>query len=60
MVNKTVGIITIDDYTNYGNRLQNYALTKLIEGEGYKVVNGIRVITKEDWINRTESPLKKR
>ena len=60
MVNKTVGIITIDDYTNYGNRLQNYALTKLIEREGYNVVNGIRVITKEDWINRTESPLKKK
>lgn len=59
-MNKTVGIITIDDYTNYGNRLQNYALTKLLEREGYTVVNGIRVITKEDWINRTESSFKKK
>ncbi len=59
-MNKTVGIVTIDDYTNYGNRLQNYALTQLMEREGYKVVNGIRVITKEDWINRTENSLKKK
>ena len=47
---KTVGIVTIDDYTNYGNRLQNYALTKLLEAEGFRVVNGIRVNTKQDYV----------
>lgn len=56
---KVVGIITINDYTNYGNRLQNYALTRLFEISGYKVVNGIRVFTKEDWVNRTSNSMKK-
>lgn len=47
---KTIGIVTIDEYTNYGNRLQNYALTKLLEAEGFRVVNGIRVNTKHEFI----------
>ena len=59
MENKTVAIITIDDYTNYGNRLQNYALTKLLQNKGFKVFNGIRILTKEDWINRTNGIIKK-
>ena len=57
--NKTVGIVTINDYTNYGNRLQNYALTTLFRNYGFEVVNGIEVYTKEDWINKTESFTKK-
>lgn len=59
MRNKTVAIITIDDYTNYGNRLQNYALTKLLQNEGFRVLNGVRVLTKEDWISRTNGIIKK-
>lgn len=59
MRNKTVAIVTIDDYINYGNRLQNYALTKLLQNEGFKVFNGIRVFTKEDWIIRTNGTIKK-
>lgn len=59
MVNKTVAIITIDDYINYGNRLQNYALTKLLQNEGFKVYNGIEVLTKEDWVIRTNGAIKK-
>ena len=59
MVNKTVAIVTIDDYINYGNRLQNFALTKLLQNEGFKVYNGIEVITKEDWIIRTNGVIKK-
>lgn len=59
MENKTVAIITIDDYINYGNRLQNYALTKLLQNEGLKVFNGIEVLTKEDWIIRTNGTIKK-
>lgn len=56
---KIIGIVTIDDYTNYGNRLQNYALTKLIEKENFKVINGIRVFTKTDWIDGTRNPVKR-
>lgn len=59
MVNKTVAIITIDDYINYGNRLQNYALTTLLQNEGLTVFNGIRVFTKEDWVIRTNGAIKK-
>lgn len=32
-----VGIITIVDLTNYGNRLQNYAVKKVIRKKGYDV-----------------------
>ena len=59
MENRTVAIVTIDDYINYGNRLQNYALTKLFQNEWFKVFNGIRIFTKEDWINRTNDEIKK-
>ena len=31
------GIITIYDLLNYGNRLQNYAVTKIFEDLGYEV-----------------------
>lgn len=31
---KRVGIITINDYSNYGNRLQNYALQEIIKSLG--------------------------
>lgn len=31
-----VGIITIPDYSNYGNRLQNYALVKYFQKLGYE------------------------
>lgn len=33
-----VGIITLNGYFNYGNRLQNYALSKSIESMGHEVV----------------------
>ncbi len=36
MDNWTVAIVTIDDHINYGNRLQNYALTKLLQNEEFK------------------------
>ena len=59
MENRNAAIVTIDDYINYGNRLQNYALTKLLQNEGFQVFNGVRVYTKEDWINRTNDEIKK-
>ena len=54
-----VGIVTIEDYMNYGNRLQNYALTKLLRNEGLSVLNGIYVYTKEDWINASNNQWKR-
>lgn len=35
---KTVGIATIIDYTNYGNRLQNYAVQQVLRGLGHDAV----------------------
>lgn len=34
---KKIGIITIPDYNNYGNRLQNYAVKKFFENKGFEV-----------------------
>ena len=51
MLGLTIGIITINDYTNYGNRLQNYALTK--------VINSIEVYTKEEWCKINNNPIKR-
>lgn len=59
MIQNKVGIVTINNFTNYGNRLQNFALTKLLEKEGIQVINGISVFTKDDWINRTENTIKR-
>lgn len=35
---KKIGIVTIVDYNNYGNRLQNYALQEFLKSFGYEVV----------------------
>lgn len=48
--NKIVDIVTINNYTNYGNSIQSNALTILFQNYRLKVVNA-----KEDQINRTES-----
>lgn len=32
-----IGIVTLNGYFNYGNRLQNYALQQVLLNEGYKV-----------------------
>ena len=56
---KSVGIVTIEDYVNYGNRLQNYALTKLLESEGFGVVNGLCIYTKQDYVLTSGNTLKK-
>lgn len=34
---KKIGIITITDYLNYGNRLQNYATQELLKSKGFEV-----------------------
>ncbi len=45
-----VCVITIIDYKNYGNRLQNFALNKILESLGVEVVNGVEYFSKSDWI----------
>ena len=34
-MNKKIGILTINDYTNYGNRLQNYALQEVLKSKEF-------------------------
>jgi len=34
---KRIGIHTITDYVNYGNRLQNYATQEILKQLGYEV-----------------------
>lgn len=48
---KKVGIVTITQGENFGNRLQNYALQEVIESLGYDVVT-IRNITRYSFISR--------
>ena len=36
---KKIGIITINDFNNYGNRLQCYAVQHYLECMGYSVEN---------------------
>lgn len=49
-----VCIVTIIDYKNYGNRLQNYALNKVLESLGAEVVNGLEYFSKSEWIKGKE------
>lgn len=55
---KKVGILTLNGYFNYGNRLQNYALQKSIEDLGFEVltvrvqVTGSGLDKKLDWAFR--------
>lgn len=37
-VKQKVGVVTIVDYTNYGNRLQNYAVQEILRGLGHDPV----------------------
>ena len=59
MANITAAITTLDDFINYGNRLQKYLFTKLLQNEGFKVYNGIEVLTKEEWVIRTNGAITK-
>ncbi|MDD3079003.1 MAG: polysaccharide pyruvyl transferase family protein [Paludibacter sp.] len=36
---KKIGILTITDYLNYGNRLQNYATQEILKARGFDVVS---------------------
>ena len=42
---KKVGILTLNGYQNYGNRLQNYAVQEVIKSLGFEaetIINFIR------------------
>ena len=57
---KKVGILTINDYNNYGNRLQNYATQELLKAMGLdvKTVVNITKIENENGQNRSKLNLK--
>lgn len=46
-----VCIVTIIDYRNYGNRLQNIALITILKNLGCEVLNGLMVIDRRDAYN---------
>ena len=57
---RKIGIITLNGYYNYGNRLQNYALQKILQDLGYDVETilhfiekpHITVVDKEPYFNK--------
>jgi hypothetical protein len=44
---KKIGILTITDYVNYGNRLQNYAAQELLKSLGFEVESIVNVTIPE-------------
>ena len=46
-----IGIITIIDSTNYGNRLQNYAVTKILQNYGCEVMT-LDLHNEKPYVNR--------
>ena len=50
---KKIGIITITDYVNYGNRLQNYATQEILKSYGF-YVETIKNIPKTEKIDNVE------
>lgn len=42
-MNRKVGIITIPDYNNYGNRLQNYAVKMVFHKLGFTTVDSLEI-----------------
>ncbi len=56
---KKICIFTINDFSNYGNRLQNLALTKMLTKSGYIVLNGFSYYTKKEWVNKSSNFFKR-
>lgn len=52
-------VFTISDYMNYGNRLQNYALIKILRNSGIEARNAPQIFCKEDYICVSDSSLEK-
>lgn len=53
-----IGLITLEDYSNYGNRLQNYAMYQLLEKQGVKPVN-LTFQIKGELLEYSKSPVKR-
>lgn len=53
-----IGIVTIEGYENYGNRLQNYATYKIMEKYGLEPVN-IAFEIKSEILKASKSPTKR-
>ena len=55
---KKIGIVTIHNYDNYGNRLQNYATQEILKKCGYQPItikNEIKVTYKKNIFERIKS-----
>ena len=50
-VEKKLGIVTLNGYFNFGNRLQNYALTRVLEKKGFDVYTLWNINKKEKMKN---------
>ena len=50
-----IGIVTIIDYENYGNRLQNYALDRLLRQEGFQTKSGLVFFSRKEWVHHSSS-----
>lgn len=48
-------IVTIKDFKNYGNRLQNYALDSLLKRKNIEVVNGLYVRSLNGWVSSNDA-----
>ena len=53
---KKIGIITINDDKNYGNRLQNFAMQRWLEDFGY-CVQTVRTQGYRDWYYKRKDPI---
>lgn len=54
---KKIGISTINDYNNYGNRLQNYALQEILKNLNTNVVTVVNKTTPPTYLYEKESRL---
>ena len=50
---KKAGIVTLVDYSNYGNRLQNYALVCVLREMGIESRSGLFVVSREDMLRKS-------
>ena len=59
---KKVGLVTIYDEDNYGNRLQNYAVQRIIEKLGFEVetIRNINIVDGVDYLEEAKKVVKER
>lgn len=50
---KKIGVVTLNGYMNYGNRLQNYAVTKILQNKNYEVETIVKNHTVSRYTNIT-------